>query len=89
MDKKLKSRSRLWAARVSILAVLALFVLKLIFLADVQGWSVALSYGLTALVIPASIIGLLAFLATESYLRTKYLVGTRRFPWSTPQRGYV
>jgi hypothetical protein len=84
VDKKLKSHSRFWAARVSILAVLPLLVLQLVFLADVQGWSVALSYGLIALVVPASIVGLLAFLATESYLRAKYLAGIRRFPWFTP-----
>ena len=84
MDKKLKSRSRLWAAGVSILAVLPLLVPKLVFLADVQGWSVALSYGLIALALPASIIGLLAFLAIESYLRTKYLTGIQRLPWFTP-----
>lgn len=83
-NKNLRSRSRLWAAGISILAVLPLLILKLTFLADVQGWSVALGYGLIFLVMPAFIFGLLVFLAIESYLRTKYLAGLQRFPWFTP-----
>jgi len=74
----------LWAAGVSVLAVFPLLILKLIFLSDVQGWSVALGYGLIVLAFPAGILGLLAFVGVESYLRNKYLTGIQRFPWFTP-----
>jgi hypothetical protein len=84
VDKTLKSRSRLWAARISILTVLPLLALKLVFLADVQGWFVALAYGLIVLVVPAAIICLLGCLAIESHLRTKHLTGFQRFPWFKP-----
>lgn len=84
MDKKPNTHSRPWAAQVSVLAVLPLLALQLVFLADVPSWSAALAYVLIAWVVPAVIVGLLAFLAIEAYLRTKHLTGIRRFPWFTP-----
>jgi hypothetical protein len=83
MSTEQMEREGLSISGVSMLAALPLLLLQFIYLLDVNGWSVELSYGLSLVVFPAIALGLLMYFGIESYLRAKRFDGIRGFPWFT------
>lgn len=65
---------------IALLAAAPYLLLQLVFLADIQGWSAALGYGLFLILFPAVFVGWAILLGLEIWKRRRLPVGRFRVP---------
>jgi hypothetical protein len=66
---------------IGLLAASPLLLLQLLYLCDIDGWNVSLSYGLFFIAFPAAFIGLAGFMCVELWKRRRLLSAPFRLPW--------
>lgn len=76
-DKTVRTRRQM----IGLLAASPLLLLQLLYLCDIDGWNVSLSYVLFFVAFPAAFIGLAGFMCVELWKRRKLPSASFRLPW--------